>query len=98
MSPSGQNRYFSQKCSSFFFFFLELFGSLAFEGRQEGCSKEWLRLEKGTSPASIICIDRRTSFRVCHAESTGENGDRHSDSGGEGSVIRSWNRVKQLSH
>ena len=34
-------------------------------------------------------------FRVCRAESSGENGSRHSDSGGEGSVISLWNRVKQ---
>ena len=34
-------------------------------------------------------------FRVCRAESSDENSGRHSDSGGKGSVIRLWNRVKQ---
>ena len=34
-------------------------------------------------------------FRVCSAESSDENGGRHSDTGGEGSVISLWNRVKQ---
>ena len=34
-------------------------------------------------------------FRVCRAESSDENGGRHSDSGGKGSVISLWNRLKQ---
>ena len=34
-------------------------------------------------------------FRVCRTESSDENGGRHSDSGGEGSVISLWKRVKQ---
>ena len=32
---------------------------------------------------------------VCRPESSEENGGRHSDSGGEGSVISLWNRGKQ---
>ena len=34
-------------------------------------------------------------LRVCRAESSDENGVRHSNSGGEGSVINLWNKVKK---
>ena len=93
--PVGADRYFSQKCSSSF---LKKFEFFSFEGCQGECSKEWLRLEKKDFSRFEDLHRLRTScqgFRVCRAESSDGNGGRHSDSGGEGSVISLWNRVKQ---
>ena len=70
-------------------FFWKCLSSLAFEGCQGECSKEWLRLEKRTSVLRFDDLHRlRTSCKgfpvSSRAESSDENGGRHSDSGGEG--------------
>ena len=95
MSLSRQSRSFPQKCSSSFLKMFEFFSVWRLSGRVfqrmvEAGKKDFSRFDD-LHRLRMSC----KGFRVCRAESSDENGGRHSDSYGKVSVISLWNRVKQ---